>query len=263
MEEIRVLMTETDEKVIKKVSQVFAEYSISCVFLARNGAKLVNKIIDVLPHFVVMDFYMSQMDSCDVISCVKSKAPIRLPEFVVVSGYVNEGLEKEAITSGASCLLSRPYDSHELSKIILDGYTRFKNNNSTQHITQENRLEIEVTELLHTIGVPAHIKGYYYLRSSIVLCVNIPNIINTMTRQLYPNVAEIYATTAPRVERAIRHAIEVAWDRGNINVLNNLFGSTIQDSKGKPTNTEFIAMISDKIRLSYKYDSPHVFANKI
>jgi two-component system response regulator (stage 0 sporulation protein A) len=113
-------------------------------------------------------------------------------------------------------------------------------------------IELKVTEILHEIGVPAHIKGYHYLRDSIIMSVEHPEIINAVTKQLYPSVAKKYETTSSRVERAIRHAIEVAWDRGDVDVLNSYFGYTIHNDRGKPTNSEFIAMISDKLRLQIK-----------
>ena len=113
-------------------------------------------------------------------------------------------------------------------------------------------LKIEVTEILHQIGVPAHIKGYHYLRDSIIMAVEDPEIINAVTKQLYPSVAKTYETTSSRVERAIRHAIEVAWDRGDVDILNSYFGYTIQNTRGKPTNSEFIAMISDKLSLKLR-----------
>ena len=120
------------------------------------------------------------------------------------------------------------------------------------NVIGDNELEILVTEIMHQIGVPAHIKGYHYLRESIILAVKDSEIINSVTKLLYPTIAKLHATTSSRVERAIRHAIEVAWDRGDIDVLNSYFGYTIQSQRGKPTNSEFIAMISDKLRLKLK-----------
>jgi two-component system response regulator (stage 0 sporulation protein A) len=117
---------------------------------------------------------------------------------------------------------------------------------------KEHDLEKDVTDIIHEIGVPAHIKGYHYLRDSIIMSVERPEIINAVTKQLYPAVAKKYDTTSSRVERAIRHAIEVAWDRGDIDVLNSYFGYTIHNDRGKPTNSEFIAMISDRLRLQIK-----------
>lgn len=120
------------------------------------------------------------------------------------------------------------------------------------HSIQGQSIEIQVTDILHQIGVPAHIKGYHYLRDSILMSIENPEIINAVTKQLYPAVAKKYETTSSRVERAIRHAIEVAWDRGDVDILNSYFGYTIHTSRGKPTNSEFIAMISDKLRLEMK-----------
>lgn len=117
---------------------------------------------------------------------------------------------------------------------------------------REVDLEVMVTEIIHQIGVPAHIKGYHYLRDAIIMCVQTPEIINSVTKQLYPNVAKLHDTTSSRVERAIRHAIEVAWDRGDVDTLNSYFGYTIHNQRGKPTNSEFIAMIADKLRLRLK-----------
>ena len=121
-----------------------------------------------------------------------------------------------------------------------------------QFLPDRNDLEAQVTGIIHKIGVPAHIKGYHYLRESIILSVEQPEIINSITKQLYPTVAKIFSTTSSRVERAIRHAIEVAWDRGDIDVLNSYFGYTIHNERGKPTNSEFVAMIADKLRLQKK-----------
>ena len=119
-------------------------------------------------------------------------------------------------------------------------------------MSSKNDLEITVTEIIHQIGVPAHIKGYHYLRYAIMTAVENPDIINAVTKQLYPSVAKQFDTTSSRVERAIRHAIEVAWDRGDVEILNSYFGYTIHNSRGKPTNSEFIAMISDKLRIGMK-----------
>ena len=127
-----------------------------------------------------------------------------------------------------------------------------KNIMSNQGYQSNLNIEVKVTEILHQIGVPAHIKGYHYLRDSILMSIEKPEIINAVTKELYPSVALKYETTSSRVERAIRHAIEVAWDRGDVDVLNSYFGYTIHNSRGKPTNSEFIAMISDKLRLQLK-----------
>lgn len=147
----------------------------------------------------------------------------------------------------------QPDDISELCQNIVNMTKRSKESFIGNPVTFDAfGIELKVTEILHEIGVPAHIKGYHYLRDSIIMSVEHPEIINAVTKQLYPSVAKKYETTSSRVERAIRHAIEVAWDRGDVDVLNSYFGYTIHNDRGKPTNSEFIAMISDKLRLQIK-----------
>jgi two-component system response regulator (stage 0 sporulation protein A) len=159
--------------------------------------------------------------------------------------------------SGASYFAISPFNAADLSDRIIQlcsisGIIPKNPVRSQAPAAEEPSLEIQVTEVLHQIGVPAHIKGYHYLRDSIIMAIETPDIINAVTKQLYPNVAKRYETTASRVERAIRHAIEVAWDRGDVDILNSYFGYTIHNTRGKPTNSEFIAMISDRLRLHMK-----------
>ena len=159
--------------------------------------------------------------------------------------------------SGASYFAIYPFDAADLSDRIvqlcaMNGLSQKAPPKAQAVQPAEPSLEIQVTEILHQIGVPAHIKGYHYLRDSIIMAIETPDIINAVTKQLYPGVAKRYNTTASRVERAIRHAIEVAWDRGDVDILNSYFGYTIHNTRGKPTNSEFIAMISDRLRLHMK-----------
>ena len=169
--------------------------------------------------------------------------------------YASQGESQNSsdMNSGASYFVLKPYNISELSTIISDLSDLSKKNNFGKgRVIDAFGIEMKVTDILHEIGVPAHIKGYHYLRDSIIMSVEHPEIINAVTKQLYPSVAKKYETTSSRVERAIRHAIEVAWDRGDIDVLNSYFGYTIHNDRGKPTNSEFIAMISDKLRLQIK-----------
>jgi two-component system response regulator (stage 0 sporulation protein A) len=160
--------------------------------------------------------------------------------------------------SGAAYFAVCPFDASDLADRVVQLCTMSGFDANAQgkmqapQQKQEPSLEIQVTEILHQIGVPAHIKGYHYLRDSIIMAIETPDIINAVTKQLYPSVAKKYNTTASRVERAIRHAIEVAWDRGDVDILNSYFGYTIHNTRGKPTNSEFIAMISDRLRLHMK-----------
>ena len=186
-----------------------------------------------------------------------------MPIFIITSNFARSTLEREALSVGASCFLLKPVSCMDIiDKIIQFSYknqsarimNKFRTNDKICNIGpgSNSSLELQVTEILHQIGVPAHIKGYHYLRTSILMSTEDPEIINSVTKQLYPSVAKKFNTTSSRVERAIRHAIEVAWDRGDMDILNSYFGYTIHTSRGKPTNSEFIAMISDKLRLQVK-----------
>jgi two-component system response regulator (stage 0 sporulation protein A) len=156
------------------------------------------------------------------------------------------------MNSGADYFMLKPYDVEQLCENI-SVLMKNKDDNSVAPLRIDAfGIELRVTQILHEIGVPAHIKGYHYLRDSIMMSIEKPEIINAVTKQLYPSVAKKYQTTSSRVERAIRHAIEVAWDRGDVDVLNSYFGYTIHNDRGKPTNSEFIAMISDRLRLQIK-----------
>ena len=175
--------------------------------------------------------------------------------FLVMSGIDNPILESEAIAAGASYFFIKPFDIEVMTERLLhfaELRTRPVKFTPVKDNVTDTDLEIMVTDIIHQIGVPAHIKGYKYLREAIILAINDADIINSVTKQLYPTVAKNNQTTSSRVERAIRHAIEVAWDRGDVDVLNSYFGYTIHTSRGKPTNSEFIAMIADKLRLRLK-----------
>ena len=155
------------------------------------------------------------------------------------------------MSGGVSYCFIKPLDNVVLAERIRSLYIS-SNRNSSSSDGKDSNLEVVITDIIHQIGVPAHIKGYHYLREAIIMAVNDIEIMNSVTKCLYPSVAKKHGTTSSRVERAIRHAIEVAWDRGDVDVLNSYFGYTIHSSKGKPTNSEFIALIADKLRVSMK-----------
>ena len=177
------------------------------------------------------------------------------PRFMITSTFSNPMLENELITAGACYFFLMPFDPEVMVERVIKmaGMPSGASLPGSEAVAgSEPDLEVMVTEIIHQIGVPAHIKGYHYVRESIMLAVKTPEIINSVTKLLYPTVAKKYATTASRVERAIRHAIEVAWDRGDVDTLNSYFGYTIHNGRGKPTNSEFVAMIADKLRLRLK-----------
>ena len=185
------------------------------------------------------------VDALGVMHAVKAEG-LPKPVFIITAAYSSNTLERQIMEAGADYYAIQPFSKTEIIDRIftLAGAAQHPSNG-----TSRSDLRIQVTEILHQIGVPAHIKGYHYLRDSIIMAIEDPEIINAVTKQLYPSVAKQYETTSSRVERAIRHAIEVAWDRGDVDVLNSYFGYTIHNTRGKPTNSEFIAMISDKLCL--------------
>ena len=218
---------------------------------ATNGEDAHTRILRSHPDVVIADIWLSKLDGIGLIRNVKtaSFAPDRAPAIIVASLVSSQNIFVEATAAGADVCLLKPFDTASLCEHI-EALQKTRNAKSTRG--GEEDLETQVTKVIHQIGVPAHIKGYQYLRTAILMTISDNDIINSVTKVLYPSVAKKYATTTSRVERAIRHAIEVAWDRGDIDTLNSYFGYTIQNNRGKPTNSEFIAMIADNMRLKYK-----------
>ena len=226
---------------------------------ASNGEDALMKIGRYHPDVAIIDVWLSKLDGIGVLRNCRSLnfTPDKKPAFIVVSMVSNQNVFIEAANAGAELCLLKPYNIESLCEHI-NSLSKARNEGSsvTPRKSEDNNripdIETQVTKIIHQIGVPAHIKGYQYLRTAILLTVNDSDIINSVTKILYPSVAKKYQTTTSRVERAIRHAIEVAWDRGDVDTLNSYFGYTIQNNRGKPTNSEFIAMIADNLRLKYK-----------
>ena len=227
---------------------------------ASNGEEALIKIGRYHPDIAIIDIWLSKLDGIGVIRNCHSLnfAPDMPPAFIVVSMVSSQSVFVDAMNAGAELCLVKPYTIESLCEHIGSlvsnrakrGETAISSVSASQDRTPD--IETQVTKIIHQIGVPAHIKGYQYLRTAILLTVKDSDIINSVTKILYPSVAKQYQTTTSRVERAIRHAIEVAWDRGDVDTLNSYFGYTIQNNRGKPTNSEFIAMIADNLRLKYK-----------
>lgn len=256
---LKVLISEDCAEIDREALEMFKHYSMDLSFLPKDGFKIIEIIENSCPDIVIMDLFMPRIDAIGIITTIRKNRRIEMPTFMVASNFGRPTLEREVMSAGASYFLLKPLNySDIIEKILQITYRSSLSGNSAQqssyplHISDSSNIEIRITQILHQIGVPAHIKGYHYLRSSIMMSIENPDIINSVTKQLYPNVAKNFETTPSRVERAIRHAIEVAWDRGDIDVLNSYFGYTIHNSRGKPTNSEFIAMISDKLRLQLK-----------
>lgn len=223
------------------------------IYEASNGEEALNMITSVAPEIVLIDILLSKLDGIGVIRQVRKNLGEDAPIFIVMSMVGNHNMLIEANNAGAAMCMIKPINTeslaHHIETLLPTSYS-FASVQSDDLGASD--LETQVTKIIHQIGVPAHIKGYQYLRTAIILTVNDGDIINSVTKILYPTVAKKYQTTTSRVERAIRHAIEVAWDRGDVDVLNSYFGYTIQGNRGKPTNSEFIAMIADNLRLKYR-----------
>lgn len=249
---IKLIITEDASEFSQENLKILQNFNISASFCVKDGEELCSRIRREIPDVVVMDSFMTRLDAIGVIRNIK-RQNLKAPVFIVFSSFHSPVLEREIMSAGASYFVLKPYDVAELCENISKMVRKGKDGMFASPISFDAfGIEIKVTQILHEIGVPAHIKGYHYLRDSIIMSVEKPEIINAVTKQLYPSVAKKYETTSSRVERAIRHAIEVAWDRGDIDVLNSYFGYTIHNDRGKPTNSEFIAMISDRLRLQIK-----------
>ncbi|HHZ05763.1 MAG TPA: sporulation transcription factor Spo0A [Clostridiales bacterium] len=254
---IKLLITEDPAEFSREQSSVLTQFGMVADYAGKDGIEVLEKIDSLKPDVVLMDMFMTRIDGIGVLRTVNRNKTEKKPLFIMFSTFDSPVLEREVMNNGASYFVLKPYNIADLAESIVRMIN--SNNEPVQaqykglcNINTTNSMELRVTEILHQIGVPAHIKGYNYLRDSIMMSVETPDIINAVTKRLYPSVAKKYETTSSRVERAIRHAIEVAWDRGDVDVLNSYFGYTIHNDRGKPTNSEFIAMISDKLRLQLK-----------
>ena len=230
---------------------------------ASNGEEALQKLSRTHPDIVIIDVWLSKLDGIGVLRSTQDLdfTPDKPPIFIVLSSVVSEPLFIQATNAGACLCLLKPVHIGSLCEHIEEIVTaRIEPSYgatvaAVSEVGSDEKapdIETQVTKIIHQIGVPAHIKGYQYLRTAILMTVRDSDVINSVTKVLYPSVAKKYATTTSRVERAIRHAIEVAWDRGDVDTLNSYFGYTVQTNRGKPTNSEFIAMIADNLRLKYK-----------
>ena len=253
MNNTKILIADENTSARVSLREEFKSRGYANIYEASNGEEALNMINSISPDVVLIDVLLSKLDGIGVIRQVKKSNRAELPVFIVMTLVTNQSMLVESINAGASMCMMTPINVDSLCQHIETLLpTDTKSVSLSQNDLQAADLETQVTKIIHQIGVPAHIKGYQYLRTAILLTINDNEIINSVTKILYPSVAKKYQTTTSRVERAIRHAIEVAWDRGDVEVLNSYFGYTIQNNRGKPTNSEFIAMIADNLRLKYK-----------
>lgn len=252
-EKLKVLFAEDSGDFSKDVVHALEASGLAVATCPKDGKVLMERIRAVKPDAVLADLFMAGMDILGVLAALKSEEMPKKPLVMVLSGFGNPKLEEQVLAAGAAYYFLRPFDLNILADRIrlLCGREPVRPA-AAEGLLSDSALEQMITEIIHQIGVPAHIKGYHYLREAIRMSVRDSEAIGSVTKILYPTVAKQFRTTSSRVERAIRHAIEVAWDRGDVDVLYGYFGYTIQNSRGKPTNSEFIAMIADKITLKLK-----------
>lgn len=227
--------------------------NVEVVGIAQDGFELVSQVQEKRPDVVVTDAMLPRKDGLAALRAIGQLDLPKKPASFVLSAFTSHDLMSEAMSLGVNFFTVKPCDYDDLTSRVR-GYNMIDASFDApgKRLTPELDIEMRVTKIIHDIGVPAHIKGYQYLREAIIMTVNDMEVINAITKILYPTVAKKYKTTSSRVERAIRHAIEVAWDRGDVETLNGFFGYTVSNVKGKPTNSEFISMIADRIRLDRK-----------
>lgn len=245
MDKVRFLMSDTSKEITAACQDALEQKGVEVTVVEKDGTKVLQKMLAIRPQVVLLDAIMPGLDAL----AIKQKynaAGESHTAFFVTGAFQSEEMIQELLNEGFSYYFVKPFDESVLAERVLKAAHGQQKRLLTVSVDSD---ELKVTEILHQIGVPAHIKGYQFLRDAILLTTNEPDYINAITKRLYPEIAKRNSSTASRVERAIRHAIEVAWDRGDVDVLNRYFGYTIHNLRGKPTNSEFIAMIADKMRL--------------
>ncbi len=249
---LKVMITDDSSDFSRELCAALRCAGCDVTTVAKDGTLIVRQLSQgEMPDVLVVDGFMPRLDALGVLRQLAAMKPARKPLAMVVSSVDNSRFESELLQNGADYYFLKPFAPEMLVERVMQ-FTHEPVAAPSKVVNEKADLEVVVSQIMHQIGVPAHIKGYQYLRTAIVLSINNGELMSSVTKVLYPTVAKMYKTTASRVERAIRHAIEVAWDRGDVDVLSSYFGYTIQNTRGKPTNSEFIAMIADKLRLQLK-----------
>ncbi len=253
--QIKILIADSDQNYSQNLrTKLEEDYRFSVCAIANDGYEVMEKLEILKPDVLIMDLVLPSLDGLGLLERLKIRGGENLPMIIVSSSMSKERIAQSCIELGAEYYMVKPLNIDSLINAIMMFYSDNEETGSIIGKGSRKHMDIElmVTETIHEIGIPAHIKGYQYLRHAIILVVNNLDVINSITKKLYPAIAQDFNTTSSRVERAIRHAIEVAWDRGDTDVLNSIFGYTVANTKGKPTNSEFIAMIADRLRLQIK-----------
>lgn len=258
LETIQVMLADDN----REFTQLLTEYveqqdDMEVIGVAYNGEEVLAMIEDgKIPDVLILDIIMPHLDGLGVLEKLREMELDPQPKIIMLTAFGQENITQKAVQLGASYYILKPFDldvlSNRIRQLVGGQSASSTPRKNIVPMAKSKNLDANITNIIHEIGVPAHIKGYQYLREAITMVYNNIEILGAITKTLYPAIAEKYKTTPSRVERAIRHAIEVAWTRGNIDSISHLFGYTINISKAKPTNSEFIAMVADKLRIEHK-----------
>ncbi|MBR6779001.1 MAG: sporulation transcription factor Spo0A [Clostridia bacterium] len=244
MKKISIILADEDQNFLNSMVKSFTDDKYEILATTTNGEELISLIKTLNPDVAIMDIVLSKCDGFKVMENLGNDINTKI---VIQSSLSIDGFINKAISLGAKYYCIKPFDIQTLMDRIDDILSPEKAQSKVSYSKSSNQIEEKITNIFITVGIPAHIKGYQFLREAIKLAIANPEIINSITKKLYPTIAEKYDTSASKVERAIRHAIEVAWNRGKIENINNLFGIKVYSSNEKPTNGEFIALVADKM----------------
>lgn len=258
-QKIRVVIADGNYEILSKQLYVNIGDDIDIVGATDDGAKVYEMVQQLKPNVLLIDVFLSNIDGLEIVEQLRANDDFINTKIIFLTNVGSPRIISMAFNLGADYYIMKPCEPKILGKRIIQvaGIDLSENDNIVEEKQQANiyelsTLENDVTEIIREIGIPAHIKGYQYIREGIIMAINDMNMLNYITKLLYPSIAKKYKTTSSSVERAIRHAIEVAWGRGKMEVIEEMFGYTVSAGKGKPTNSEFIALIADKLRIEYK-----------
>lgn len=263
---IKVMFADDNRELLRLLEDYISKQSdMEVVAIAQNGSEAITKLEASRPDVLILDIIMPHQDGLAVLEEIHRAGNIPLPKIIMLTAFGQEETTKRAVELGVSYFMLKPFDIDVLGARIREvagyksadipnrsGFISITREENKPNLTRNHTLDAKITNIIHEIGVPAHIKGYLYLREAITMVYNNIEILGSITKVLYPQIAVKFKTTPSRVERAIRHSIEVAWSRGNMDSITKLFGYTVSNSKAKPTNSEFIAMVADKLRIEDK-----------
>ncbi|MEJ8545488.1 sporulation transcription factor Spo0A [Brevibacillus borstelensis] len=260
MSKIEVLLADDNREFVNLLEEyISSQHDMNVIGVAYNGNDVIRLLQERIPDVLILDIIMPHLDGLAVLEQIQTMRLSPQPKIIMLTAFGQEEITKKAVELGAAYYILKPFDMEVLAQRIRQMTSSKPASSFVTAVKPQNPLQIRgrnldasITSIIHEIGVPAHIKGYLYLREAITMVYNDVELLGSITKVLYPDIAKKFNTTASRVERAIRHAIEVAWSRGNLDSISSLFGYTISNTKAKPTNSEFIAMVADKLRIEAK-----------